>query len=42
MIVTLIVLLAAALLFVDGRLRADLVAVCATLALVLAGVLSPE
>ncbi len=42
MVLTLLVLLAAALLFVDGRIRSDLVAVCATLSLVLFGVLTPE
>ena len=42
MTVTLIVLVAAALLFVSGRIRSDLVAVCATLTLILAGVLTPE
>ena len=42
MVLTLLVLLAAALLFVDGRIRSDLVAVCATLSLVLFGVLAPE
>ena len=42
MTVTLIVLVAAALLFVSGRIRSDLVAVCATLTLILTGVLTPE
>ena len=42
MTVTLIVLVAAALLFVSGRIRSDLVAVCATLTLIIAGVLTPE
>ena len=42
MTVTLIVLVAAALLFVSGRIRSDLVAVCATLTLILADVLTPE
>ena len=42
MTVTLIVLVTAALLFVSGRIRSDLVAVCATLTLILTGVLTPE
>ncbi len=42
MLITLLVLAAAAALFVSGRIRSDLVAVCATLALVLAGILTPE
>lgn len=42
MTVTLIVLVAAALLFVSGRIRSDLVAVCATLTLILTGVVTPE
>ena len=42
MLITLLVLVAAAALFVSGRIRSDLVAVCATLALVLAGILTPE
>lgn len=39
---TLIILGLSALLFVTGRLRSDLVAICAALALVLTGVLTPE
>lgn len=42
MTATLLILLAAAVLFVTGRIRSDLVAVCAALALVLTGVLTPE
>ena len=42
MTATLLILLAAAVLFVTGRIRSDLVAVCAALALVLSGVLTPE
>ena len=42
MLITLIVLALAALLFVTGWVRADLTAVCAALALVLTGVLTPE
>lgn len=42
MLYTLIILGITALLFVSGRIRSDLVAVCAALALVLTGVLSPE
>ena len=42
MLYTLIILGISALLFVSGRIRSDLVAVCAALALVLTGVLSPE
>lgn len=42
MTVTLLILLAAAVLFVSGRVRSDLVAVCAALSLVLSGVLTPE
>lgn len=42
MLFTLIVLLATAALFVWGRFRADLVAICSTLSLVLAGILTPE
>lgn len=39
---TLIILVVSAILFVSGRMRSDLVAVCAALALVLTGVLTPE
>lgn len=39
---TLIILGLSAVLFVSGRIRSDLVAVCAALALVLCGVLTPE
>lgn len=39
---TLIILVLSAILFVSGRIRSDLVAVCAALALVLTGVLTPE
>lgn len=42
MTVTLLILLAAAVLFVSGRIRSDLVAICAALSLVLSGVLTPE
>lgn len=42
MLYTLIILAISAILFVSGRIRSDLVAVCAALALVLTGVLSPE
>jgi len=42
MTVTLLILLAAAILFVSGRIRSDLVAICAALALVLSGILTPE
>ena len=42
MIATLVILLISAALFVSGRLRSDLVAVCAALALVLCGVLTAE
>jgi len=39
---TIVILVASAILFVSGKIRSDLVAVCATLSLVLAGVLTPE
>lgn len=39
---TLLILVVSAILFVSGRIRSDLVAVCAALALVLTGVLTPE
>lgn len=42
MTATLIILCLSAILFVSGRLRSDLVAICAALALVLTGVLTPE
>ena len=42
MIATLIILVISAALFVSGRMRSDLVAVCASLALVLSGVLTAE
>lgn len=42
MIATLIILALSAALFVSGRVRSDLVAVCSALALVLCGVLTPE
>lgn len=42
MTATIIILALTAILFVSGRLRSDLVAVCAALALVLCGVLTPE
>ena len=42
MTTTLIILSLAAILFVSGRIRSDLVAVCAALALVVCGVLTPE
>ena len=42
MTATLIILALAAVLFVTGRIRSDLVAICAALALVLTGVLTPE
>lgn len=42
MTTTLIILGLSALLFVSGRIRSDLVAVCAALSLVLFGVLTPE
>jgi len=42
MTATLIILALSALFFVSGRIRSDLVAVCAALALVLTGVLTPE
>lgn len=42
MTATLIVLVVSAMLFVSGRMRSDLVAVCAALSLVLLGVLTPE
>lgn len=42
MTATLIILVVSAMLFVSGRLRSDLVAVCAALSLVLTGVLTPE
>lgn len=42
MTTTLIILALSAILFVSGSIRSDLVAVCAALALVLTGVLTPE
>lgn len=42
MIATLIILSASAALFVSGRFRSDLIAICTALALVLCGVLTPE
>lgn len=42
MTATLIILVLSALLFVSGRLRSDLVAVCAAMALVFSGILTPE
>lgn len=42
MTTTLLILAVSAVLFVSGRIRSDLVAVCAALALVLTGVLTPE
>lgn len=42
MTATLIILAVSAILFVLGPIRSDLVAVCAAIALVLAGVLTPE
>lgn len=42
MTATLIILALSAVLFVSGRIRSDLVAVCAALSLVLTGVLTPE
>ena len=42
MTITLIILAVSALLFVSGRIRSDLVAICAALSLVLTGVLTPE
>ena len=42
MTITFIVLAISALLFVTGRIRADLVAICAALALVLSGTLTPD
>lgn len=42
MTITLIILALSAILFVSGKIRSDLVAICAALALVLTGVLTPE
>ena len=42
MTITFVVLILAAVCFVSGRIRADLVAICAALSLVLTGVLTPE
>lgn len=42
MTATLIILALSAILFVSGKMRSDLVAVCSALALVLTGVLTPE
>lgn len=42
MTLTLIILTVSALLFVSGKIRSDLVAVCAALSLVLTGILTPE
>ena len=42
MTITLIILAISAILFVSGKLRSDLVAICSALALVLTGILSPE
>lgn len=42
MTITLLILAISAALFVSGRIRSDLVAVCAALALVLCGVLTPD
>ena len=42
MTVTIIILCLSAILFVNGRIRSDLVAVCTALSLVLCGILSPE
>ncbi len=42
MTATIIILAVSAILFVSGRVRSDLVAVCAALSLVLTGVLTPE
>ena len=41
MIATLIILLISAILFVTGRVRSDLVAICALLALLLCQILNP-
>lgn len=42
MTATIVILAVSAILFVSGRVRSDLVAVCAALALVITGVLTPE
>ena len=42
MTITLIILAISAILFVSGKLRSDLVAICSARALVLTGILSPE
>lgn len=42
MTITLLILVLSALLFVIGRFRSDLIAVCTLLSLVLSGILSPE
>lgn len=42
MTITLLVLALSAVFFMLGRVRSDLVALCALLALVLSGVLTPE
>ena len=42
MTATIIILALAAILFVSGKFRSDLVAVCASLSLILTGVLTPE
>lgn len=42
MLITLLVLILSIVFFVDGRIRADLIALCALVALMLANILSPE
>ena len=42
MTATLIILCAAAVLFISGRIRSDLVAICTALSLVLCGIITPE
>lgn len=41
-IITLIILAAAAILFMTGKIRSDLVAICSLIALVLLGILTPN
>ena len=42
MITTLIILLVSAILFVSGKVRSDLVAICSLLALLLGNIITPE
>ena len=42
MLITLVILLVSAILFVSGKVRSDLVAICSLLALLISGIITPE